>query len=588
MTTYALSTLAPLRTLGGYLGRHRRLFRQVVVVAWLLMIVGMATAVFSVYVAATLVRDQGSAGTLVVLTFVVVLAGVLGWTESWLAHVLAYRVIDTIRIAVHAALARLAPLGLGRRRAGETSAAAMSDAEQLEWFFAHTVAQVVAGLAAAATATTVVIAWLGMPGLIVGMGQLALLAIPWMGIGLARRQGIALRAEVAELSARSVEMRQSGRDLILLGRLDRARAALRESGSAVQSVRRSIAVRAGVEQAGLDLVSAAVTLAMLVAIGARVAGGAAPGWALPVAVVLAGAALSPVLVVVSSMQRIAEMSAAAARINDLIDAQPGRTWADHDGTSDAEPTNSALEVSGLRLSYPGSTEILRGVDLRVDDGDHLALVGASGAGKTTLVHALVRLLEPTAGSIILGGVDVSTQPPELTRARISLVDQHPHIFRATVRANLLIARPQADDADLWRVLGDVGLADHVRSLPEGLATVLAEHGRTWSGGQRQRLGLARGILRDPDILILDEPTANLDQQAEQDFMRNALALRAGRTTIVISHRASTIAHCHRVALLDEGRVAADGQHTTLIAQNSRYRVVLATAAETNPSIQERR
>jgi ATP-binding cassette, subfamily C, bacterial CydC len=578
------TTFVPLRSVSGYLSPHRGLFRRVVLASWALMLTGMATSVMSVHAASTLLDRSGSVLPLILLTLLVVAVGALAWTDSWLSHVLAYRVIDTMRLAVHASLARLAPLGLGRRRSGETAAAAMSDAEQLEWFFAHTIAQVVAGAAAALTATVAAIAWLGAPGLIVPVGQLALLAVPLLGLPVARRQGTALRSQIADLSATSVEIRQSARELVLLDRLEHARNALGQATRGVQSVRQSIAVRTGVEQAAIEIVAAWTTLTMLVVLGSRVDQGSVPASQLPVAVVLAAVALAPVLAIVASAQRVAEMSAAAARIRELVEAPAPRPLPGGGPSTLPARPSGALTVSGVRVTYPGTDAVvLDEVSLELAAGEHVAIVGASGTGKTTLVHTLVRLFEPDSGTIRLGGAEIS---PEHTRERVSLVDQHPHIFRSSVRDNLLIARDDADDNLLWEVLDDVGLAEHVRSLPEGLGTVLAEHGRTWSGGQRQRLGLARGILRDPDILILDEPTANLDQRAEQAFMERAMTLRAGRTTIVVSHRASTIAHCSRVLLLAAGRIVADGSHLRLMA-DPRYRAVLATAPKVHLPAEER-
>ena len=243
-----------------------------------------------------------------------------------------------------------------------------------------------------------------------------------------------------------------------------------------------------------------------------------------------------------------------------------------------------MRVTGLRVRYPGgSAPVLDGLDLEVPDGRSCAVVGASGEGKTTLALALARLIAQEEGRILVGGIDTAAEAPERTRERLVLVCQYTHVFRATVRDNLLT--PDADEDETWTALERARLADRVRALPEGLDEVLAERGAAWSGGERQRLGLARGLLRDPDVLVLDEPTAGLDTRTEAEFLDALLSARRGRTTIVITHRVAVMGACDRVALLRAGRIDVVGPHDVLRRTCPAYRAVLEAAdGRTAPDI----
>lgn len=575
-TMMATSSLVALL---GRLGEHRALFTRVVIVQYLLLVGGAGIAVLSVRSAAAAVTTTSNAALLVgVLGALVVVVGVLAWTESWLSHVLAYRAIDTLRLAVHAALARLAPLGLGRRRSGATAAAAMSDLEAMEWFFAHTLGQLLAGTVAAITLSAGTALVFGWPGLVVLLAQLGVLAIPLVAAPVARRQGRALRAAIADLSATVVEGRRSARELVLLGLLDQHRQDLREATGQVQSVRRRTAARTGAEQAAQEAIVAAAVIAMLLVALRLVAGGDLQRVDVPVCTVLVGAGLAPVLAMVAGLQRLGEMNAAAARVAELLEAPATRALGGRTDLQGPREQEGAVRVEELQVRYPGSgATVLSGLDASIAPGEQVALVGASGAGKTTLLHTLARLFEPAAGQVVVDGIAVAGEDPERTRRRVALVGQHPHLFRSSVRANLLLADPARSDTELWQTLGVVGLADFVAALPGGLDSAVAENGATWSGGQRQRLGLARGLLVEPSVLLLDEPTAHLDAASELAVMTALATARRGRTTVIASHRPSTVRRCGRVLLLDGGRVVADGSHERLLATEPAYAALLARA-----------
>src|SRR5215468_5454862 len=213
---------------------------------------------------------------------------------------------------------------------------------------------------------------------------------------------------------------------------------------------------------------------------------------------------------------------------------------------------------------------LSDVELAIPAGATVAIVGPSGAGKTTLGSLVLRFWDPAAGRILIDGVDLSEFELDHLRRRISLVSQDTYLFNDTLRANVLLARPEADEAAIRRALEQAALADVVESLPEGLDTMVGERGVQLSGGQRQRVAIARAFLKNAPTLILDEATSHLDAVSEEQ-VRSALdALMRNRTTIVIAHRLSTVRDADRLAVLDHGRLVETGTHGELLARNGLY------------------
>lgn len=269
-------------------------------------------------------------------------------------------------------------------------------------------------------------------------------------------------------------------------------------------------------------------------------------------------------------------STRAARARARLTGTPVRAPRAGAGADSPVPAGNRIDVRGVRYAYEHGGEVLRGVDLTVRPGERLAVVGPSGAGKTTLSRLLAGIDRPGTGTVTVGGVPVAELEPELLRREVVLVTQEHHVFLGTVRDNLLIAEPEATDADLWAALAAVGADDWVRDLPDGLGTRLGAGGRSTDGSQTQQLALARVVLADPHTLILDEATALLDPTTARHTERALAAVLEGRTVIAIAHRLHTAHDADRVAVMENGRLTELGTHEDLVTADGAYAALWRT------------
>lgn len=268
-------------------------------------------------------------------------------------------------------------------------------------------------------------------------------------------------------------------------------------------------------------------------------------------------------------------AAALERIDDVLSVAPAIV--DPVGPS-ATPTDvGAVEFDRVRFGYDGDAPVLRDFSLRIEPGTSVAIVGATGCGKSTVARLLIRFYDPQAGSISLGGADLRSMSVADVRRSVGLVFEDTLLFHDTVAANIAFAHPDATDAQIRRAAELAGAADFIEALPDGYDTVLGERGLSLSGGQRQRIAIARAIVSDPAVLILDDATSAVDPSKEHEIRGAMATVMQGRTTLVIAHRAGTIAMADRVVLIDDGRVVADGTHDQLLATDDRYRAVLAAS-----------
>ncbi|WP_026873386.1 ABC transporter ATP-binding protein [Inquilinus limosus] len=528
----------------------------------------IGVGVLSALVLLALKNGEPYGGLLWALAVVAPLSGVLHWLESWIAHDMAFRLLADMRADVFRKLDALAPAYLVRRRTGDLMALVTHDIELVEYFFAHTVAPAfVAVLVPAAVLAVLVWAspWIALALL---PFLLAVAVSPFLMRGRVDRLGSESREAAGELGAFAVDSVQ-GLGEIVAFQQEKARGD-RLDALSQRFIRLRLPFFAELtrQQSLLEILTGLGGLAVVVTGAALSTQSAIDPGLLPLLTILAMAAFLPVSEIAQIGRQLADTLGATRRIYGLK-AEPVPVT-DGPGVPD-HPGPAALALQGVGFTYPGQgRRALAGVTVEIPAGKTVALVGTSGAGKTTTAQLLMRFWDPDEGRIILNGVDLRDYDLDDLRRRIALVAQDTYLFNDTLRANIRIARPDAGEEELAAAIEHASLAELVETLPEGLDSPVGERGTALSGGQRQRVAIARAFLKNAPVLILDEATSHLDTVNEQAVRRALDRLQADRTTIVIAHRLSTVRDADLIVVLDEGRVAETGTHAALLARGGLY------------------
>jgi thiol reductant ABC exporter CydC subunit len=496
--------------------------------------------------------------------------GLCRYAERLVGHDAAFRVLSSLRVSVYERLERLAPLGLPAFRSGDLLARLVHDVDSLQDLLLRVVPPF--AIALLVGVATVGLVWWMLPaaGLILLVALLiAGVLVPWLTGTLAARTEARQAAARGLLTESVVDLFEGAPELIVNGAApEQLRRALAADGKLTQ-VAQATSRTAGIGQGLTTLCSGLAMWGALLVGVAAVHGGRLDG------VLLAGIALIPLVAfelvtgLPAATQTLQRVRRAAARVQEVLDTPQPVTEPEHPVKRDTLAPN--LNVRDLRSSYPGETRAaLAVVDLDLSPGRRVAIVGPSGAGKSTLAAVLMRFLAYQSGSVELDGVEISQLNGDELRRVVGSVSQDAHVFDSTLEENLRLARRDATEDELRDALGQARLLEWVEELPQGLATEVGERGARMSGGQRQRLAIARALLADFPVLILDEPGEHLDAHTADAILADLLAETSGRATLLITHRLSALEQVDEVIALDRGRVRERGTHAELIELDGHY------------------
>jgi ATP-binding cassette subfamily B protein len=595
-----------LRRMGEFARPHRTRLGGFLLLSVATAVLAVATPVLAGRVVDAIV--QGAAPDVVVgiaslIAVIAIAEAGLGLATRWLSARIGEGLILQLRTAVFDHVQRMPIAFFTRTRTGALVSRLNNDVIGAQRAFSDTLSGVVSNL------VTLVLTLLVMIGISWQITLLALLLLPVfvvparrMGTRLARLEREAANHNAVMSTQMTERFSAPGATLVKLF----GRPAQESAEFAIRARRvRDIGVRTAMVQSvfvtALTLVSA-LALAVVYGLGGFYAlrGQLEPGAVVALALLLTrlyapltalASARVEVMSALVSFERVFEVLDLTPLIQDKPDAQrvpDGPVSVEFDSVRFGYPSADKVSLASLeevaKLDTRGGVEVLHEVSFRAEPGQMVALVGSSGAGKSTIAQLVPRLYDVEGGAVRLSGVDVRDLSAESIRETLGMVTQDGHLFHESVRANLLLARPEATEDELWEVLRRARLADLVATLPDGLDTVVGERGYRLSGGERQRLTIARLLLARPRVVILDEATAHLDSTSEAAVQAALGEALAGRTAVVIAHRLSTVRAADLILVIEDGRVVERGTHIELVAAGGRYEELYRTQFDQPPAM----
>jgi ATP-binding cassette subfamily C protein CydCD len=570
----------------GFLTVWRRLFQLVrpwrgeLALTFLLGLAHHSSIIGLSVISALLVGQVITGGELTVLLVLlgvfVPLAAFFTWAESWVAHDLAYRLLAEMRVDVYNKLDPLTPAYMVRRRSGDLVSIVGGDVELVEFFFAHTItpAFVAILVPAGVLATLAFVAW--PIALVLSPFLLAVAISPFMAQKRSEGLGDELRSQLGDVHAHMVDSIQGMREISAFGQGPARTAEMVDNSWRFAHFQLRFLKERAFQIGFIEGMTALGGLAVLTMGAWLMIEGEISRPQLILSVILSVAAFAPISDIARTIKQLMETLAAARRLFVVHDEPvpvvdgPG-VQAHENGLS------PAISFDHVGFSYGhGEAQALHGVSFDVEAGQTVALVGQSGAGKTTCANLVMRFWDPGEGHVRLNGHNLRDYELDDLRRQIALVSQDTYLFNASIRDNLRLGKIEASDSEIEAAAQQANAHEFITAFPDGYDTLVGERGMQLSGGQRQRISIARAILKNAPVLILDEATSHLDAVNERQVRQALETLMAGRTTVVIAHRLSTIRDADRIVVLDNGHAVEQGSHHDLLASHGLYSQLVAT------------
>lgn len=597
---------ATLRRIAAFARPHRARIAQFVLLGVVTALLAVATPVLAGHVVDAIVSrgDQGTVVRLALLIALIALAeAALGILGRRLSATLGEGLILDLRTAVFDHVQRMPVAFFTRTRTGALVSRLNNDVIGAQRAFSNTLSGVVSNLVTLVL-TLAVMVTLSWQITLLALVLLPLFVVPArrMGSRMARMQREAATLNAAMGTRMTERFSAPGATLVkLFGRPEEESAQFAARARRVADIGVRTATAQSVFMTALTLVSS-LALALVYGLGGWFAlrGTLEPGAVVSLALLLTRM-YAPLTALAGARVEVMSALVSFERVFEVLDLQP--LIEDKPDARDVPEGPVAVEFDDVRFGYPsadkvslasleevasldtrGGDEVLHGISFRAEPGRTVALVGSSGAGKSTIAQLLPRLYDVDGGAVRVGGVDVRDLSAGSLRATLGMVTQDGHLFHDTVRANLLLARPEATEPELWEALRRSRLDDLVRSLPDGLDTVVGERGYRLSGGERQRMTIARLLLARQRVVILDEATAHLDNTSEAAVQEALAEALEGRTAVVIAHRLSTVRSADLILVVEGGRVVERGTHEELLAAQGRYAELYRTQFEARDAV----
>ena len=487
--------------------------------------------------------------------------------ERLVSHDATFRVLAHLRVYTFSKVLPLSPSGIARFRQGELLNRLVADVDTLD----HLYLRVISPLAGALVVILVVAVGLSVLDVTLaltlgGIMLLTVLLLPPLFYRAGKSTGEALTALRAQYRQQLTAWLIGHAELTIFNAASRYRDALDSTESEWQEAQRRQAGLTAISQSVMMLISGMTVVLMLWMAAGGVGGNTAPGALIALFVFCALAAFEALAPVTGAFQHLGQVIASALRVTQLTEQQPDVTFSD---ATMSAPEQAAVTFDKVSFRYSQQAQpALNQVSLTIQGGERVALLGRTGCGKSTLLQLLTRTWDPQQGEITLAGLPLTQYSESALRASMSVVPQRVHLFSATLRDNLLLAAPQASDARLASTLTQVGLEKLLED--GGLNSWLGEGGRQLSGGELRRLAIARALLHDAPLMLLDEPTEGLDAGTEQQILSLLDTVTANKTVLMITHRLRGLADFNRIVVMDNGQIIESGNHDELMAKQGRY------------------